>query len=324
MKPTQKTLGPLVARWVEEHLITEEQADLILSKYPAEARSAATVTFSVIGGLLCILGMVLLISANWQTIPREVKLGGVLILLAVATLVGVESNKRKWHPAISEISYLFAAVLPLASLVLIGQFFNLGASMFSLMFWWFASILLLPFLSLSTASFVVWWSCLCALIGFGIQEEIPGLFFWLGNRAQSASAIFGLFGIATVAGSQLWTRWGQISQRAWGESLGLITTSLALFIYDFDIFDGQRRFATWEVLWGAVFLLNLAAVFVGYKTDRRHLVTLGLVMQGVTILSFYLRLAGSLLSTGTLFLSSGTLLLVLILVLRRVRRTILK
>ena len=82
-------------------------------------------TFSIIGGLLCILGVILLISANWQAIPREVKLGGLLSLLTASTLLGTESSRRKWHPAITEICYLFAAALPLAGLTLISQFFNL-------------------------------------------------------------------------------------------------------------------------------------------------------------------------------------------------------
>jgi uncharacterized membrane protein len=117
---------------------------------------------------------------------------------------------------------------------------------------------------------------------------------------------------------------GQTVQRSWGEALGLITTSLALYIYDLDSYYGRHKFLIWEVLWGAVFLLNLAAVFAGYKTHRRHLVTLGLAIQAIIVLSFYLRLAGSMLSTGMLFLSAGALLLILILVLSKLRRTILK
>jgi uncharacterized membrane protein len=321
MRPTQKTLKPHLIRWVQENLITQDQADRILSKYPADSRSVATVTFSIVGGLLCILGLILLISANWQIIPRGIKFAGFVVLLTASTLSGIESSKRKWHPAIIEISYLFAATLPLAGLALIGQCFNLDGTGFGLMIGWFASILLLPFLSLSPVSFVVWWGCLCALTGFGIHEQNLR---WFDNEAQAGSVVYGLFGIITVAGSQMWTMAGQTVQRSWGESLGLIITSLALYIYDLDSYYARHKFPVWEVLWGAVFLLNLAAVFVGYKTHRRHLVTLGLAMQAIIVLSFYLRLAGSMLSTGMLFLSAGALLLLLLLVLSKLRRTILK
>lgn len=320
MKPTQKSLKPHITRWVEDNLITQDQANSILSKYPADSRSSATMTFSIIGGLLCILGVILLISANWQAISREVKLGGLLSLLTASTLLAIESSRRKWHPAITEICYLFAAALPLVGLTLISQFFNLSGSGFTLVLTWFASILLLPFLSFSPTSFIVWWMSFSTLIFFGIREYHLE---WL-KEARTRSIVYAVFGITTAAASQLWTRAGQTIQRAWGESLGLITTSLALYTYGFYIDDSNPHFSLWEVLWGAVFFLNLVAVFVGYKLHRRHLVTLGLAIAGTTILSFYLRLAGSMLSTGMLFLSAGFLLLILIFALHKVRKSILR
>jgi uncharacterized membrane protein len=321
MKPTQKSLKPHVTLWVQDELITQDQANSILAKYPADSRSPATMTFSIIGGLLCVLGVILLISANWQVIPREAKLGGLLSLLAASTLLGTESSRRKWHPAITEICYLFAAALPLVGLALISQFFNLRGSGFTLVLTWFVSILLLPFLSFSAASFIVWWMSFSTLIYFGISEYHLE---WFNSEVRTGSTIYAVFGIATATASQWWTRAGQTIQRAWGESLGLITTSLALYAYGFDIYDPKPHIKPWEVLWGAVFLLNLGAVFAGYKLHRRHLVTLGLAIQGITILSFYLRLAGSMLSTGMLFLSAGVLLLILIFALHKLRKTILK
>jgi uncharacterized membrane protein len=321
MKPTQKSLKPHVTRWVRDDLITQDQANSILAEYPADSRSSATMTFSIIGGLLCILGLILLISANWQVIPREAKLGGLLSLLIASTLLGTESSRRKWHPAITEISYLFATALPLVGLTLISQFFNLRGSGLTLVLTWFVSILLLPFLSFSPASFIVWWMSFSALIYFGISDYHLE---WFDNEARTGSLIYAAFGVTTAAASQSWTLAGQTIQRAWGESLGLITTSLALYAYGFDIYDPKPHMSLWEVLWSAVFLLNLGAVFAGYKLHRRHLVTLGLAIQGITIVSFYLRLAGSMLSTGMLFLSAGTLLLILIFALHKLRKTILK
>ena len=321
MKPTQKSLKPHLIRWVQDHLITQDQANSILSRYPADSRSSATITFSMIGGLLCILGLILLISANWQLIPRAAKLGGILGLLTASTLLGTESSRRKWQPAVTEICYLFAAALPLVALTLISQFFNLRGSGFTLILTWFASILLLPFLSFSPTSFIVWWISFSTLIFFGISDYHLE---WFNDEARTGSMIYAVFGITTAAASQFWTSAGQLIQRAWGESLGLITTSVALYAYGFDIYYPEPHFSLWEILWGAVFLLNLVAIFAGYKLHRRHLVTLGLAMEGITILSFYLRLAGSMLSTGMLFLSAGTLLLILIFALHKLGKTILK
>jgi uncharacterized membrane protein len=130
--------------------------------------------------------------------------------------------------------------------------------------------------------------------------------------------------VAITAGSQLWSKASQLVQRAWGESLGLITTSLALYIYDLTIYYPKNHFQVWEILCGVVFMLNLVAVFSGYRFSRRHLVTVGLVMIAVTIFAFYLRLAGSMMSTGMLFLTAGTLLLILICAIHKLRKSILQ
>jgi uncharacterized membrane protein len=250
-----------------------------------------------------------------------VKLGGLLTLLIASTLLGTEGNRRKWNPAITEISYLFAAVLPLLGLALISQFFNLSGSGFMLVLTWFLCVVFLPFLSLSPSTFVVWLVALSTLVPLAVKEYYWTLFT---NQDHTISVIYAGLGIAITAGSQFWSRAGQLVQRAWGESVGLITTSLGLFTYDLDIFYPENHLQVWEILWGVVFMLNLLAVLSGYKFGRRHLVTLGLVMISVIVFAFYLRLAGSMMSTGMLFLSAGTLLLILIFALHKLRKSILQ
>lgn len=321
MKPTQKSLKPHLNTWVKEHLITQEQADGILAKYPSFLTSPATMTFSIIGGLLCILGVILLVSANWQSIPREVKLGALLGLLTASTLLGIEGSRRKWHPAVPEISYLFAAVLPLVGLALVGQIFNLSGSGFALIFTWFISILFLPFLSFSPSTFVVWLISLSALVPLAITEYH---WAWLADEYQTASIMYALLGAVIAAASQLWSKAGRTTQRAWGESLGLIMTSLGLYTCDWATYYPHPHVPIWAIAWGAVFILNLGAVFIGYKAHRMPLVTLGFVMLSIIILSFYCRLAGSMLSTGMLFLSAGTLLITLIFTLHKLRKSILQ
>jgi uncharacterized membrane protein len=321
MKPTQKSLKPHVNTWVEDKLITKEQGDGILARYPTSWTSPATMTFSIIGGMLCILGAILLVSANWQSIPREVKLGALLGLLTASTLLGTEGSRRKWHPAIPEISYLFAAVLPLIGLALVGQIFNLSGSEFALILTWFISILFLPFLSFSPSAFVVWLISLSALVPLAITEYH---WAWFADEYQTISIMYALLGAVVAAASQLWSKAGRTTQRAWGESLGLTMTSLGLYTYDGATYYPHPHVPIWEIAWGGVFILNLGAVFIGYKAHRTPLVTLGFVMLGIIMLSFYCRLAGSMLSTGMLFLSAGALLIILIFTLHKLRKCILQ
>jgi uncharacterized membrane protein len=321
MKPTQKSLKPHVNTWVEDNLITQEQGDGILAKYPTSSTSPVIVTFSIVGGMLCLLGVILLVSANWQSIPREVKLGALLGLLTASTLLGTEGSRRKWHPAIPEIGYLFAAVLPLVGLALVSQIFNLSGSGFALILTWFISILFLPFLSFSPSTFVVWLISLSGLVPLAITEYHRT---WFTDEYQTISVVYALLGAVIAAASQLWSKAGRTMQRAWGESLGLIMTSLGLYTCDLTTYYPHSHVPIWAIAWGAVFILNLGAIFIGYKAHRAPLVTLGFVMLGIIILSFYCRLVGSMLSTGTLFLSAGTLLIILIFTLHRLRKSILQ
>ncbi|MBC7313228.1 MAG: DUF2157 domain-containing protein, partial [Rhizobium sp.] len=71
-----------LALWVEKRLISQDVADALLRDFDSRRSS-----FSI-GGVLMILAAVLiaasillLIAANWQEIPRLVKIGGIVALI---------------------------------------------------------------------------------------------------------------------------------------------------------------------------------------------------------------------------------------------------
>src|SRR4051812_21057 len=73
------------ARWVDEGIVSAEQAERIHALHPETEGSAASrflAILSVLGGALCLVGVALIISANWQDIHRWVK-----IIVAVGLLV---------------------------------------------------------------------------------------------------------------------------------------------------------------------------------------------------------------------------------------------
>ncbi len=73
------------ADWVASGLVTAEQRDRILAAEPAEGGAAPRLVaiFSLLGAALVVLGVVLVVSQNWDEIPRLTKLaGGVALMLA--------------------------------------------------------------------------------------------------------------------------------------------------------------------------------------------------------------------------------------------------
>src|SRR5262249_39668314 len=95
MKPTQKSFKPHITRWVQDDLITQDQANTILSKYPADSTSPATTTFSIIGGLLCILGVILLYSIVVPEVDRSSGQKGFWQVCTDRTISGPLSDSRR-------------------------------------------------------------------------------------------------------------------------------------------------------------------------------------------------------------------------------------
>ena len=72
-------LGGEIAGWVEQGIITGEQATEILSLYEIKARNLRVIML-IAGGILLGLGAVSFLLANWHTIDKELR----VIIIAAA------------------------------------------------------------------------------------------------------------------------------------------------------------------------------------------------------------------------------------------------
>lgn len=141
--PFPARLADEVARWVHEGLITAEQGQRILGRYPVSAPSFSRpiIVLSLIGGALIAGGIALVVAHNWEEIHRGVKLGGVVILMVLADLGGLGLRERE-YPKMGEGILLIGGILLLVGIALIGQIYNLsGRPSDAVLLWW---LLLLP------------------------------------------------------------------------------------------------------------------------------------------------------------------------------------
>lgn len=308
MKFTAPKLKPEVDAWIAEGVISNDQGNRILARYPIEARNYWLAALVVIGSVLCLGGIILLIASNWQEIPAGVKLTGLLLLLIGSTTVGVEAQRRAKPRVISECGFLGAAVFPLLGLTLISQIFHLDGKMSTLVATWFAAIAPLPFLSRSLSSWIIWILAGGWLYGTWLSEQ---------NYFDEFSIFCGAyvaFGAGLALASQLWRTH---PQQMVGEFMGVFIAGMAAYLLAFDV-------THWFALWTGLFGAAIGLIYWGYRTARVHQVNFAFVMIALVLLSTFIRLVGTMAKTGTIFLIGGLLMIAIAWGLNRLRRQVLK
>lgn len=161
-----------VHKWFDKGIIYESQADEILAEYgmksgikkPEVSSVNVVKVLAYIGAVLVGLGAILFVAANWQEIPRLMK----VLLLSVLTFGTFYAGYHIKHEM--ENREIFGRVLMFlstlfygGSIFLIGQMYNINANSHWLVLLWFASIFPvayfldeLPVNILSSILLIVW------------------------------------------------------------------------------------------------------------------------------------------------------------------------
>jgi uncharacterized membrane protein len=106
-----------------------------------------------IGGIVAVLGIILLISANWERIPRGIKLAGGLLLMVGSHWGGTRLASRS--PAGAAALHLAGSGLFLANIALVGQIYHLVSKPGNALLLWCAGLAPLPWLLRSKAQFIL-------------------------------------------------------------------------------------------------------------------------------------------------------------------------
>lgn len=126
--------------WQEAGLIDGETRERILQHEHGRARPYALYIMGGLGVLAVVLGIITLVAANWDEIPRLVKMGmdlGLMTGLAWAILHADERDR----PWVREMLLLLYVGLALASIALMGQTYQLGGKPWQALMVWTAMVL---------------------------------------------------------------------------------------------------------------------------------------------------------------------------------------
>lgn len=136
---------------VKENIISLEQAEKIIAYEQSKKNSLAWKTMFIIAGLLIGLGIILVVSSNWEKIPNIIKLIGNYSIFA-AIIYGIYwcLGKNKNH--LQEFFITLAFLMVGESIGLNGQIFHLSGGWESFATFW--AILSIPFILFSRMTYL--------------------------------------------------------------------------------------------------------------------------------------------------------------------------
>lgn len=287
-----------ITRLHELGLITEEQRQRIIATLRLKEDGGKLVlVFSIIGALLVLAGIILLISANWEAIPRLWKIASGIGLMAAAWAGGwfLREAQGLYRKA-GEGLYLIGAGLWLANIALIGQIYHLSSRPSNAFLLWFVGIAALPWLLRAKGLFVL----MLIALGIWLGVEVNEVDGWFGPPwGEAQLVLYSLCGLVLVGwgGTLRASRWDDFAAPA--QKFGLLGLLLAAYPLCWKEFTHGR----WVGSFAAVGLLvSLSVVAAGLLVfglrrhdldlDRQWRWTWGLTLAGIGGLLWIWLIAG--------------------------------
>ena len=122
-----------VEAWLQDGTVTAEQAQAILARYPAyvpgyeasRRRQSLVVGLSILGAILIGLSVITFFAANWDEISRSVKLGSLIVGMALSYGSGYYLWNRAGYGAYAVALVLLGCIIYGAGVHLIGQIYHI-------------------------------------------------------------------------------------------------------------------------------------------------------------------------------------------------------
>lgn len=166
MKSFEERLERESTAWVAEQLITDEQRTRLLARHPAQGVSTRRFLgiVAAIGGAMLLVGVSLVVKANWQEIGDWVKIGGLVGLLVACYVAGWRFKMEPGSsPRTGDALLMMGAVCFLLGIALVSQVFHIDERPANGVLLWWAGIAVVPWLTrakgaqfVSTAAGVTW------------------------------------------------------------------------------------------------------------------------------------------------------------------------
>ena len=174
-----------IARWVESGLIDHRAADALSRDIASREQRLPSFgsVLAIMAALLFSAAILISIAANWEAIPRLLRVAALFAII-LAGYVGGAVLKLRGHPAFAEAAWLVGAASFGGSIALIGQMYHLsGDENGALLIWCLGTALTAavlrsgPLTNAAIALATVWMFFRGA--DFGRSSDFPNGFFAL-------------------------------------------------------------------------------------------------------------------------------------------------
>ncbi len=242
------------SEWVQQGLISQNQAEKICDSYDVDFHQAqnSSLGYNVLIGLGCLfigLSLIILIGANWEEIPRAIRMLGLIALTLSTQCYGIY-RWRQGHSSSSYSSSSYSSATGIfflgnlfygAAIILIAQIYHLGEHMPDGVYWWalgclpFALLTRSPLLMEQGLSLALVWLFLQADEGYLTTAFLPFVTasLWVLYRGKSSLSLL----IATTFSIGLWIEfllaylWSDKHRMEWHPELFLVAVLLFLLIW---------------------------------------------------------------------------------------------
>ena len=262
-------------------LITDEQRQKIIGHFQLKEDRGGNflAIVSLIGAVLIAAGIVLLIAAHWNEIPRGVKIAAGLLLLAGFHAGGWWLSTLRSSPATEdgrevqgkyrktgEALHLIGSCLFLANIALIGQIYNIVSRPPNAFLLWWIGIAALPWLLRSKAQHVL---LLIAFgIWFGLEVNERTGWIYCGNDERQL-LLYSLLGLIYLGAGWMLRRGAFADFAPPTEKLGLFAFLVFFFPLTWKDAFGWRSGEINGWIFPALGLVALVPLAVGIKNLRR-------------------------------------------------------
>ena len=172
-------LSAEVADWRRDGLITEEQAEAVLARYPlaeagASARSRMAAILATMGAVAVGLGIILFFASNWTAIPKEVKLALMVIGVPAVYGAGYWLRYYKQYVRVGTAIILLAVILYGAAIHLVAQAYHIPVNHPNLVLFWFLGVIPLAYVTRSHSVLALALILMLLAVGFRGQVWLKG------------------------------------------------------------------------------------------------------------------------------------------------------
>lgn len=170
----KRDLAKECADWVKDSLISEDQAEKICDRYGINYQQASEQTYGYavlvgLGYLFIGLAVITLLSANWEDIPRAVRMSGLLLLTFSAHLYAFKKYKDGQTPSAIGLFFL-GSLFYGASIMLIAQIYHIDEHYPNGILWW--AIGVLPLGLLLESSLLISLTMALAFVWFFVESGL--------------------------------------------------------------------------------------------------------------------------------------------------------